>query len=78
MVEGNSQACRTADETYQAAKDLVHAARKRGLANDDCILDPGIAPIGSDAEGNLKRLLDALELVRQDDDLAGVHASVGL
>ena len=78
VVGGNSQACRTAEETYRAAQDLVAAAREHGLANDDCILDPGIAPIGSDAEGNLKRLLDALEMIKQDHDLAGVHASVGL
>jgi 5-methyltetrahydrofolate--homocysteine methyltransferase len=78
VVDGNSQACHTADETYQAAKDLVAAARERGLTNDDCILDPGIAPVGSDAEGNLKRLLDAMQRIQQDTDLAGVHASVGL
>jgi cobalamin-dependent methionine synthase I len=78
VVDGHSQACHTADETYQAAKDLVAAARQHGLTNDDCILDPGIAPVGSDAEGNLKRLLDAMQLVQQDADLAGVHASVGL
>jgi cobalamin-dependent methionine synthase I len=78
VVDGNSQACHTAEETYQAAKDLVGAARDHGLANDDCILDPGIAPIGSDAEGNLKRLLDAMQMIHDDQDLAGVHASVGL
>ena len=78
VVDGQSQACHTADETYQAAKDLVAAARQHGLTNDDCILDPGIAPVGSDAEGNLKRLLDAMQLIHQDADLAGVHASVGL
>ncbi len=78
VVDGNSRACHTAEETYQAAKDLVGAARDHGLANDDCILDPGIAPIGSDAEGNLKRLLDAMQMIHDDQDLAGVHASVGL
>jgi 5-methyltetrahydrofolate--homocysteine methyltransferase len=78
VVDGNSQACHTADETYQAAKDLVAAARKYGLTNDDCILDPGIAPVGSDADGNLSRLLDAMQLIHEDTDLAGVHASVGL
>jgi cobalamin-dependent methionine synthase I len=78
VVDGNSRACRTAEETHRAAQELVGAAREHGLANDDCILDPGIAPIGSDAEGNLKRLLDALEMIGRDDGLAGVHASVGL
>ena len=32
-----------------------------GSTNDDCIIDPGIAPIGSDCEGNLKRLIQAME-----------------
>jgi len=46
--------------------------------NDDCILDPGIVPIGSDTEGNIHRLIAALRQIHQDQTLAGVHASVGL
>ena len=49
-----------------------------GASNDDCIIDPGIAPIGSDTEGNLHRLIGALELIHADPAFAGVHASVGL
>jgi 5-methyltetrahydrofolate--homocysteine methyltransferase len=49
-----------------------------GIAPADCILDPGIAPIGSDTEGNLKRLIEALARIHDDPALAGVHASVGL
>jgi cobalamin-dependent methionine synthase I len=77
---GQRMACRTAEETYQAAKGLVAAARAsgRGFTNDDFILDPGIAPVGSDCEGNLKRLLGALTLIHADPDFAGCHASVGL
>ena len=77
---GQRMACRTAEETYQAAKGLVAAARTsgRGFTNDDFILDPGIAPVGSDCEGNLKRLLGALALIHADPDFAGCHASVGL
>jgi len=78
VVDGQSKPCHTAEQTYQAAKDLVAAAREHGLNNDDCILDPGIAPIGSDSEGNLKRLFDAMQLIHDDGDFAGVHASVGL
>ncbi len=48
------------------------------MTNADCIIDPGIAPIGSDSEGNLHRLIAALELIRKDSDFAGVHVSVGL
>lgn len=77
---GQSRACHTAEETYQATRELVAAARAsgQGFANDDFIIDPGIAPIGSDTEGNLKRLLGAMEKIHNDPDLAGVHFSVGL
>lgn len=80
VVDGRSQACRTADETYAAAKYLVKTFRERcpGVTNADCIIDPGIAPIGSDSEGNLHRLIAAIGMIQKDSDLAGVHVSVGL
>ena len=80
VVDGVSKPCRTAEETYAAAKHLVRTfqARCPGSSNDDCIIDPGIAPLGSDSEGNLKRLIRAMELIHADRSLAGVHASVGL
>jgi len=80
VVDGRSRACDTARQTYEAAKHLVDEFKRRcpGAGNDDCILDPGIAPIGSDAQGNLHRLIAAMELIRADEALAGVHASVGL
>ncbi len=49
-----------------------------GRTNDDCIIDPGIAPIGSDSEGNIQRLVAAMGLIHADPDFAGCHASVGL
>jgi len=80
VVEGRSRACDTAQQTYDAAKYLVEEFKRRcpGAGNDDCILDPGIAPIGSDAQGNLHRLIAAMELIHADEALAGMHASVGL
>ncbi|MCS7306232.1 MAG: dihydropteroate synthase [Thermoguttaceae bacterium] len=79
-VDGRAQPCRTAQETYQAAKFLLREALSRcpGLRNQDCIFDPGIAPIGSDVEGNLVRLIRAMEMIHQDPEFAGVHFSVGL
>ena len=79
-VGDRSGPCHTAEETYQAAKFLVAEARKPGreLANDDIVIDPGIAPLGSDSEGNLARLIGGLELIHNDADFAGVHVSVGL
>jgi cobalamin-dependent methionine synthase I len=80
VVDGRSRPCRTAEETYQAARYLVTAFHDRcpQATNDDCIIDPGIVPIGSDVEGNLQRLMAALELIHNDLELAGVHVSVGL
>jgi len=80
VVDGRRRACDTARQTYDAAKHLVAEFKRRcpGAGNDDCILDPGIAPIGSDAQGNLHRLIAAIELIHADPSLRGVHASVGL
>jgi 5-methyltetrahydrofolate--homocysteine methyltransferase len=79
-VEGQSRSCRTAAETHQAARQLVAKFLEAcpGSTADDCIIDPGIAPIGSDTEGNLRRLIGALERIHADGSLAGTHASVGL
>ncbi len=78
ISEAENGACHTADETYAAAKLLLNEARTAGIPNEDLIFDPGIAPIGSDADGNLARLLEALRLIHKDGDFAGCHASVGL
>jgi 5-methyltetrahydrofolate corrinoid/iron sulfur protein methyltransferase len=80
VLGGRPRPCRTAQETCQAAKDLVTLFRSHcpDAANDDCIIDPGVVPIASDSEGHLHRLIAALELIRDDPELAGVHISVGL
>jgi len=80
LVDGKSGPCQTAEQTYQAARFLRDQARAPGreMANDDLIFDPGIAPIGTDCEGNLKRLVTAMAMMHDDPDLQGVHMSVGL
>jgi len=78
VIDGRSSPCRTAAETHAAARYLVGKAQSLGIETADCIIDPGIAPIGSDAEGNLKRLIEAMRLIHDDPSLAGVHMSVGL
>ncbi|MGD0899770.1 MAG: dihydropteroate synthase [Thermoguttaceae bacterium] len=79
-VGGESKPCRTPEETHEAARFLVakFLATCPQSTADDCIIDPGIAPIGSDTEGNLRRLIRALERIHADASLRGVHASVGL
>jgi len=71
---------RTGEETRQTARALLEEARRRipGFANDQAIIDPGIAPVGSDCEGQLKRVLESLALIHGDPFFAGVHLSVGL
>jgi len=68
------------EQNYATARSLLQIARESipGLTNDRLILDPGIAPIGSDMEGNFKRLIKAIEMIHQDPDLAGINISVGL
>ncbi len=80
VVDGQSKPCRTAEESYEAARLLLAQAREKcpGLTVADCIIDPGIAPLGSDAEGNLARLVKAMEMIHADAEFAGVHMSVGL
>jgi len=80
VVDGQSRACHTAEETYQAARHLVQTFHDAcpGTTNDDCIIDPGIAPIGSDSEGNIHRLIAAMEMIHNDSFFEGFHASVGL
>lgn len=78
LIDGDERPCLTADETYAAAKLLLETAHRHGLANDDCIFDPGIAPIGTDTDGNIHRLMGALRLIHADPAFAGVHVSVGL
>jgi len=80
VENGESLPSRTGEETYRAARQMVGAVRKLGfnIPNEQIIFDPGIAPIGSDSEGNLKRLLDGMKLIHEDPDFRGVHFSVGL
>jgi len=69
-----------ADQIYATATSMVKIARKRmpHLTNTQVFLDPGIMPIGSDSKGDFRRLMDAMALIHQDKDLAGVNMSVGL
>jgi len=71
---------RTAEHIHATAKSMVQNARQRisPLPNDRIILDPGIMPLGSDSKGDFRRLVDAMAMIHQDQELAGVNMSVGL
>ena len=77
-VNGVAEPCHTAEETVAAARFMLEKAHEAGIPNEDCIFDPGVAPIGSDTEGNLARLVRTMEMLHADPDFAGTHASVGL
>ena len=78
ISEGESGACHTADETMESAKFLLSQAKTLGIPNEDLIFDPGVAPIGSDSEGNLSRLMEVMRRLHAEPSFAGFHASVGL
>jgi 5-methyltetrahydrofolate--homocysteine methyltransferase len=78
ITEGESGACHTADETMESAKLLFSLAKAAGIPNTDMIFDPGVAPIGSDSQGNLARLMETMRRLHADPMFAGFHASVGL
>jgi cobalamin-dependent methionine synthase I len=71
---------RTAEETFRTAQWFINVAAEHieAYSNEKCILDPGIAPIGSDSEGNFKRLLRSIQMIHEDPNLQGVNMSVGL
>ena len=71
---------KTAEETMVTARSMVKTARERigDVANDQLILDPGIVPIGSDSEGNFKRLMQSIKMIHEERDFTGINMSVGL
>jgi 5-methyltetrahydrofolate--homocysteine methyltransferase len=79
FVQGGGAQCLSGLEVYQAAKDHVKLLRDRaGRRNDEIIIDPGLAPVSADTYGLVNMGLDAMKMIREDSDLAGVHISVGL
>ncbi|MBN1541563.1 dihydropteroate synthase [candidate division KSB1 bacterium] len=70
----------TAEQIYATAKSMVAIARQHidKVSNDQLILDPGIMPIASDSKGDFKRLMNAMTLIHDDRDLAGINISVGI
>ena len=77
---GDIKMNKTAEETHATAKVMMNIARQHinNVSNNEIILDPGIMPIGSDSDGNFKRLINSIRLIHQDADLKSVNMSVGL
>ncbi len=70
----------TGEDILQTAKRLAEKARNASyrMANNDLIIDPGIAPIGADMEGVTRMALQGIRLIKNDPEMRGVHFSVGL
>ena len=77
-VNGEDIPCHTAEETYDAARYMLEKAHEAGIPTTDCIFDPGVAPIGTDTEGNFARLYKTMQMMHDDPAFNGFHASVGL
>jgi 5-methyltetrahydrofolate--homocysteine methyltransferase len=75
---GVGQPNHTAEETYATAQQMLAAARRHGIAVSDCIIDPGISPIGADSENQIHRLMNSMRRIHDDPQFRGVHLSVGL
>jgi 5-methyltetrahydrofolate corrinoid/iron sulfur protein methyltransferase len=79
FVDGGSAQCLTAQDAYQASREFVEKLHTEvGCENDRILIDPGLPPVGADTYGLVNLGLDAMRLIRQDPDLAGVHITVGL
>jgi 5-methyltetrahydrofolate--homocysteine methyltransferase len=79
FTDNGSAPCETPEESYETAKVFVKMLReKAGLKNEQIFLDPGLPPVGADTQGLVNIGLDAIKLIRADEDLKGVHISVGL
>ena len=79
FVEGTSVQCFTPQDAHVAAREFVELLHARiGCDNDRIMVDPGLPPVGADTYGLVNQGLDAMRLIRQDPDLAGLHISVGL
>jgi 5-methyltetrahydrofolate--homocysteine methyltransferase len=79
FAPGGGAQCLSAREVYETTKRFVEILRQRAdRANDEIIIDPGLAPIAADTYGLVNMSLDAMRLIRSDPDLAGIHISVGL
>lgn len=84
-TEGVDEACnmvmnKTAEATLHTAEVMLNIAREKipGVPNHELIFDPGISPIGSDSEGNFRRLMATIQGIHENQEFKGVNMCVGL
>lgn len=70
---------RSGAEVHEVARRKVRKlVDQYGVGNDDFFVDVSIATLAADTDGLIRMALDAIRLVRDDRDLAGVHIMGGL
>ncbi len=75
---GSGQPNHNVAQTYATAQQMIAAAGQHGIPVSDCILDPGISPIGADSDDQFLRLMQSIHRIHADPAFRGVHMSVGL
>ncbi len=79
FTPGGTAQCLRAEDAHAAARHFVELlVTKAGRTTDQILIDPGLAPVGADTYGLVNIGLDAMQLIRRDPDLRGVHLVVGL
>jgi 5-methyltetrahydrofolate corrinoid/iron sulfur protein methyltransferase len=79
FTPGGTSQCLCAADSHAAARHFVELlVTQAGRRPDQIIIDPGLAPVGADTYGLINIGLDAMQLIRADPDLRGVHFVVGL
>lgn len=78
MENGRGMPNHTAEEEYATAQAMLAEVRKRDIPIGHCIIDPAIAPLATDSEGHLRRIVNTIQKIHGDPAFAGVHMSVGL
>lgn len=79
FADSGGAQCFRPEEVYQVTLQFVEMlAEKADRSNDQIIVDPGLAPVAADTYGLVNMGLDAMRMIREDSNLAGIHLSVGL
>lgn len=77
--ESGSTACRTPEDSLNAARIFVERLTSGGgIPQDHILIDTGLAPVAADTYGLVNLGLDSMERIHADPDLQGVHLTVGL
>lgn len=80
VVDGESAANTHSDEVYETARRMAEGVlqQAQGMSLDDLFIDVSVAPIGADIMGMTRMAVDAINKIGSDENLKGIHMSVGL